>query len=59
MTEKTTQTTTDESVRPEVIIGLVTDGAHSLVVAQFPTQEDAEAAYRQLQEIERRRCSAS
>jgi uncharacterized membrane protein len=53
MTEKTTQTTTDESVRPEVIIGLVTDGAHSLVVAQFPTQEDAEAAYRQLQEIER------
>ena len=53
MTEETTQTTTDESVRPEVIIGLVTDGAHSLIVAQFPTQEDAEAAYRQLQEIER------
>jgi uncharacterized membrane protein len=53
MTEETTQTTTDESVRPEIIIGLVTDGAHSLIVAQFPTQEDAEAAYRQLQEIER------
>jgi uncharacterized membrane protein len=55
MTEETTPTTTttDESVRPEVIIGLVTDGAHSLIVAQFPTQEDAEAAYRQLQEIER------
>ena len=53
MTEETTQTTTDESVRPEVIIGLVTDGAHTLIVAQFPTQKDAEAAYRQLQEIER------
>jgi uncharacterized membrane protein len=53
MTEETTKTTTDESVRPEIIIGLVTDGAHSLIVAQFPTQEDAEAAYRQLQEIER------
>jgi uncharacterized membrane protein len=53
MTEDMTQTSTDESVRPEVIIGLVTDGAHSLIVAQFPTQQDAEAAYRQLQEIER------
>jgi uncharacterized membrane protein len=53
MTEETTQTTTDESVRPEVIIGLVTDGAHSLIVAQFPTQQNAEEAYRQLQEIER------
>jgi uncharacterized membrane protein len=53
MTEETTQTTTDESARPEVIIGLVTDGAHTLIVAQFPTQQDAEEAYRQLQEIER------
>ena len=54
MTEEATPTTTDESVRPEVIIGLVTDGAHSLIVAQFPRLEDAEDAYRQLQEIERR-----
>lgn len=51
--EATPTTTTDESVHPEVIIGLVTDGAHSLIVAQFPTMEDAEDAYRQLQEIER------
>lgn len=38
---------------PDLIIGLVTDGAHTLLVAQFPTMEDAEAAYRDLQEIER------
>jgi uncharacterized membrane protein len=46
--------TADEAVDPEVIIGLVTDGAHSLIVAQFPTMEDAEAAYAQLEDIERR-----
>ena len=42
-----------DSGEQEVIIGLVTDGAHSLIVAQFPTMADAEAAYAQLQEIER------
>ena len=47
-------TATSELTDPEVIIGLVTDGAHSLIVAQFPTMEDAEAAYQQLQEMERR-----
>jgi uncharacterized membrane protein len=54
MTEEETQPTTDEAVRPEVIIGLVTDGAHSLIVAQFSTMDEAEAAYRQIQEMERR-----
>jgi uncharacterized membrane protein len=46
--------TASASTPPEVIIGLVTDGAHSLIVAQFPTMADAEAAYRDLQDIERR-----
>jgi uncharacterized membrane protein len=54
MAEEKSGTTSDEEVRPEVIVGLVTDGAHSLIVAQFPRMEDAEAAYRQLQDIERR-----
>jgi uncharacterized membrane protein len=54
MTEEVTQPTTDEAVRPEAIIGLVTDGAHSLIVAQFSTMDEAEAAYRQIQEMERR-----
>ena len=53
MTQEATPTSTDEAVAPEAIIGLVTDGAHSLIVAQFPTMEDAEDAYRQLEEIER------
>jgi uncharacterized membrane protein len=43
---------TDDQV-PDTIIGLVTDGAHTLVVAQFPTIEEAQEAYGQLQEIER------
>jgi uncharacterized membrane protein len=34
-------------------MGLVTDGAHTLIVAQFPTTEVAEAAYEGLREIER------
>jgi uncharacterized membrane protein len=54
MAEEKSGTTSEEEVRPEVILGLVTDGAHSLIVAQFPRLEDAEAAYRQIQEIERR-----
>src|SRR5262245_65771900 len=44
---------TNGSVDPDLILGLVTDGAHTLLVAQFPTMEDAEAAYQDLQEIER------
>ena len=38
---------------PDVVLGLVTDGAHTLIVAQFPTVQDAEAAYAGLQNIER------
>jgi uncharacterized membrane protein len=38
---------------PEAIVGLVSDGAHSLVVAEFSSIDDAQAAYEQLKEIER------
>jgi uncharacterized membrane protein len=50
-TEGASSTATDPA--PEAILGLVTDGAHTLIVAQFPTRADVEAAYAQLQEIER------
>jgi uncharacterized membrane protein len=57
MTDQPTQeaaAATAEGQDPDVIIGLVTDGAHTLIVAQFPQMADAEAAYQQLQDIERR-----
>ena len=38
---------------PEAVVGLATDGAYYLVVAQFPTIEEAEAVYADLQQIER------
>jgi uncharacterized membrane protein len=38
---------------PDIVIGLVTDGAHSLIVAQFRTMDEAQSAYEQLREIER------
>ena len=44
---------TNGGADPDLVLGLVTDGAHTLLVAQFPTMADAEAAYRQLQDIER------
>ena len=44
---------TNDGADPDLVVGLVTDGAHTLLVAQFPTMADAEAAYRQLQDIER------
>jgi uncharacterized membrane protein len=47
-------TTSEPTTDPDVIIGLVTDGAHTMIVAQFPRMEDAEAAYQALQEIEER-----
>jgi uncharacterized membrane protein len=53
MAKLDTQDAADESVRPDVVLGLVTDGAHTLIVAQFPTMAGAEAAYADLQEIER------
>ena len=50
-TNGATQTADDATA--DVVLGLVTDGAHTLIVAQFPTREDVEATYAQLQEIER------
>jgi uncharacterized membrane protein len=47
-----TQTPADGDT-PDVVLGLVTDGAHTLIVAQFPTMADVQAAYAQLQDIER------
>jgi uncharacterized membrane protein len=44
---------TTADATPDVVLGLVTDGAHTLIVAQFPTVQDAEAAYATLQDIER------
>jgi uncharacterized membrane protein len=46
-----TQTAADANA--EAVLGLVTDGAHTLIVAQFPTMEAVQATYAQLQEIER------
>lgn len=57
MTDQTSPSGTDREVpehpAPEAIIGLVTDGAHTLIVAQFPTPEDARAAYDALRDVER------
>jgi uncharacterized membrane protein len=57
MTDESTTTAaadaTNGAADPDLIVGLVTDGAHTLLVAQFPTMADAEAAYQQLEEIER------
>jgi uncharacterized membrane protein len=50
--EGTPEPETTESPSPDVILGLVTDGAHSLIVAQFPTMADAEAAYATLIDLE-------
>ena len=55
MTDDTTSTATETSDEqtPEAALALVSDGAHTLIVAQFPTRADVEAAYTQLQDIER------
>jgi len=56
VTDETTATktpTADAADSPDVVLGLVSDGAHTLIVAQFPTRADVEAAYNTLQEIER------
>ena len=50
-TEGASSTATEPT--PDTVLGLVTDGAHTLIVAQFPTRADVEEAYAQLQEIER------
>jgi uncharacterized membrane protein len=43
---------TDEK-EAEAVIGLITDGAHSLIVARFPTIEEAQDAYAALIQLER------
>ena len=43
----------DAANSPDAVLGLVTDGAHTLIVAQFPTRADVDAAYAALQDIER------
>jgi len=37
----------------ETVVGLVTDGAYTIIVAKFPNETEAEAAYQQLTDIER------
>jgi uncharacterized membrane protein len=39
--------------RPDAMVGLVTDGAYTLIVGVFANTSDAESAYNQLTEIER------
>jgi uncharacterized membrane protein len=46
-------TSADEQAAPEVVVELVSDGAHTLIVAQFPTMDAAQSAYEALKEIER------
>jgi uncharacterized membrane protein len=43
----------ESEANEEVLVGIVTDGAHALIVAQFPNLVDAEAAYEELKELER------
>jgi uncharacterized membrane protein len=52
MTDETTPSAAAAS--DEAVVGLVTDGAYTLIVAKFPNTEEAEAAYQTLTEIERR-----
>jgi uncharacterized membrane protein len=55
MTEKTSMPVPSEGTpgTPEAVVGLATDGAYYLVVAQFPTIDEAQAVYADLQQIER------
>jgi uncharacterized membrane protein len=43
---------TDGTERPDAMVGLVTDGAYTLIVAVFSNTQDAETAYDQLTRIE-------
>jgi uncharacterized membrane protein len=47
-----TPAATDEK-DAEAVIGLISDGAHSLIVARFPTIEEAQDAYAALTKLER------
>ena len=37
----------------EAVVALVSDGAHALIIAQFPTMEETQEAYQALQDLER------
>jgi uncharacterized membrane protein len=59
MTEETTSATPElepapasEAASGETMIGLATDGAYYLVVGQFPTDGEAQAAFEVLEDIE-------
>jgi uncharacterized membrane protein len=42
-----------EQQEAEAVIGIISDGAHSLIVARFPTIEEAQDAYAALTKLER------
>jgi len=48
----TTSTNGSSNEGPDAMVGLVTDGAYTLIVGVFANTDDAEAAYRQLTQIE-------
>ena len=56
MTDQTTPETTQDAAagdQPDAMIGLVTDGAYSVIVGVFSNTTDAQAAYEQLVEVEK------
>jgi uncharacterized membrane protein len=48
----TTSSNGSSNAGPDAMVGLVTDGAYTLIVGVFANTDDAEAAYRQLTQIE-------
>ena len=52
-TPATTEAAAATEQEQEAVVGLVTDGAHALIIAQFPTMEETQQAYQELQELER------
>ena len=51
MTDDTT-TTEQTATGTEPAVGLITDGAYALIVARYPTMDDAQAAYDLLRQLE-------
>jgi uncharacterized membrane protein len=51
MTDQVTQPTTTED-DADAVIGVITDGAHSLIIARFRTMDEAVAARKTLAELE-------
>jgi len=48
----TSSTNGSSDSQPDAMVGLVTDGAYTLIVGVFANTDDAESAYRQLTQIE-------